>query len=319
MEDLAVREAGAAGVACVQSLDNLIGLLSTQTRRQPYSGSTSDTFSSADYAAVANIAVTKFKKFISLLDRTSTGHARFRRGPVSNPPVTPLKKPTLPSDMAPAVAPAVAVAMEMVYSAPAVQQRMATIPLVKSGSFDGKDVCAATINFAGAASPATSFLSSLTGNTEGVQPSMLSGFQITNLSQVSSAGQPNMSSSSFKRKCNSMEDSHTKCTGSSGRCHCSKKRKSRMKRVVRVPAISLKMADIPPDDYSWRKYGQKPIKGSPYPRGYYKCSSLRGCPARKHVERALDDPTMLLVTYESEHNHSLKAKDSMATIIFESS
>ncbi|KAJ0776449.1 putative transcription factor WRKY family [Helianthus annuus] len=54
-------------------------------------------------------------------------------------------------------------------------------------------------------------------------------------------------------------------------------------------------------------------------RGYYKCSSLKGCPARKHIERALDDPSMLIVTYESEHNHSLKAKDSSTTIIFESS
>ena len=36
--------------------------------------------------------------------------------------------------------------------------------------------------------------------------------------------------------------------------------------MVRVAAISLKLADIPTDEYSWRKYGQKPIKGSPHPR-----------------------------------------------------
>jgi hypothetical protein len=35
-----------------------------------------------------------------------------------------------------------------------------------------------------------------------------------------------------------------------------------------------------------------------------KCSSRRGCPARKHVERSLEDLSMLVLAYKGEHNHS---------------
>ncbi|GAU26054.1 hypothetical protein TSUD_225160 [Trifolium subterraneum] len=53
-------------------------------------------------------------------------------------------------------------------------------------------------------------------------------------------------------------------------------------------------------------------------KGYYKCSSVKGCPAQKHVERALDDSSMLVVTYEGEHNHSLSMTEAN-NLILESS
>nr|QIN97380.1 WRKY43 transcription factor [Isatis tinctoria] len=55
--------------------------------------------------------------------------------------------------------------------------------------------------------------------------------------------------------------------------------------------------------WAWRKYGHKPIKGSPYPRNYYRCSSSKGCLARKQVERSNLDPNIFIVTYTGEHTH----------------
>ncbi|GLU00702.1 hypothetical protein SLE2022_180500 [Rubroshorea leprosula] len=78
----------------------------------------------------------------------------------------------------------------------------------------------------------------------------------------------------------------------------SKRRKNQLKRVCQVPAEGLSS-----DMWAWRKYGQKPIKGSPYPRGYYRCSSSKGCLARKQVERNRSNPAMFIVTYTAEHNH----------------
>ncbi|KAG9445497.1 hypothetical protein H6P81_011625 [Aristolochia fimbriata] len=81
----------------------------------------------------------------------------------------------------------------------------------------------------------------------------------------------------------------------------SKRRKNQQKRVVcQVPAEGLSS-----DLWAWRKYGQKPIKGSPYPRGYYRCSSSKGCLARKQLERSRTDPSMFVITYTAEHNHPL--------------
>ncbi|MED6195128.1 WRKY Transcription Factor [Stylosanthes scabra] len=78
----------------------------------------------------------------------------------------------------------------------------------------------------------------------------------------------------------------------------SKRRKNQVKKVCQVSAENLSS-----DIWAWRKYGQKPIKGSPYPRGYYRCSSSKGCLARKQVERNRSDPTMFIVTFTGEHNH----------------
>ncbi|KAK4273286.1 hypothetical protein QN277_021716 [Acacia crassicarpa] len=79
------------------------------------------------------------------------------------------------------------------------------------------------------------------------------------------------------------------------------------KTVVRVKVgenvSKLKNEGLPSDSWSWRKYGQKPIKGSPYPRGYYKCSTSKGCSAKKQIERCRTEASMLIVTYTSSHNH----------------
>ncbi|KAL2613806.1 hypothetical protein R1flu_025498 [Riccia fluitans] len=85
-----------------------------------------------------------------------------------------------------------------------------------------------------------------------------------------------------------------------------KRRKNQQKRIVCVPVAASSRPTsegMPSDMWAWRKYGQKPIKGSPFPRGYYRCSSSKGCSARKQVERSRTDPSMLIITYTAEHNH----------------
>ncbi len=61
------------------------------------------------------------------------------------------------------------------------------------------------------------------------------------------------------------------------------------------------------------RYGQKTVKGNPNPRSYYKCTHPN-CPVRKHVERSVQDPNKVLVTYEGKHSHPAPAASSRAPV-----
>lgn len=308
-EQMAIQEAASAGL---KSMERLIRIMSQRSHHtQPQF--TSNSNHQLDCRELTDFTVSKFKKVVPVLNRT--GHARFRRGPScpssSSTSATSQSQIQTLATAAPPQAPA-----SFAQSQPQPQTLTLdfTKPNLMNPSPKGSQVVLPsqftkeTFSISPPMSSTnSSFMSSITADgsvSNGKQGSSL--FLSPAPAPASSAGKPPLSNSSYRKRCHEHDNSDNvsgKLSGS-GRCHCHKKRKSRVKKVIRVPAISPKVADIPPDEYSWRKYGQKPIKGSPYPRGYYKCSSVRGCPARKHVERATDDPAMLIVTYEGEHRHS---------------
>ncbi|KAJ4880607.1 putative WRKY transcription factor 11 [Raphanus sativus] len=302
-DQAAIEEAASQGL---QSMDHLIRVLSNRSDKHN---------NNLDCSEITDYTVSKFKTVISLLNRT--GHARFRRGPVQSTPspqkqqqsqivkIAQTEAPIVSQPTRPAAVAVTTPSRMIVHS----NQPSLTLDFTKPTIFGSKssEIEFSKENFS--VSLSSSCMSS--GITGDGSVSKGSSIFLTSAQQpVTSSGKPPLAGQPYRKRC--LEHEHSLSEGFSGKisgspCPCKKRRKSRMKRTVRVPAISSKIADIPPDEFSWRKYGQKPIKGSPHPRGYYKCSTFRGCPARKHVERALDDSTMLIVTYEGEHRHNQSA------------
>lgn len=268
-EEMAIQEAASAGL---KSMDDFIRAVSKKNQQM-------------DCREITDSTVSKFRTVISMLNRT--GHARFRRATVQ-PELTQASSPPQTLEL---------------FSG-------SLEPAAKIGGFvmdTGEVMGKEWFSLSTSCNSSSTLLSSITGEGSvsngkgggGSVPATLldSSTLAVRVGELPVPG----------KRCREHKHNHSGKTSGPSFCHC-KKKKSRAKTTIRVPAVSSKIADIPADEYSWRKYGQKPIKNSPYPRGYYRCSTARGCPAKKHVERANDDPKMLLVTYSGEHLHAAQEK-----------
>ncbi|XP_062111328.1 probable WRKY transcription factor 57 [Humulus lupulus] len=122
------------------------------------------------------------------------------------------------------------------------------------------------------------------------------------IGSTTTSNNPSVSSSSS-------EDPTEKSTGSGGKPppdqipnNKVKKKGQKRMRQPRFAFMTKSEVDHLEDGYRWRKYGQKAVKNSPFPRSYYRCTNSK-CTVKKRVERSSEDPTIVITTYEGQHCH----------------
>ncbi|XP_022757846.1 probable WRKY transcription factor 23 [Durio zibethinus] len=81
-----------------------------------------------------------------------------------------------------------------------------------------------------------------------------------------------------------------------------KKTTQKRQREPRFAFMTKSEVDHLEDGYRWRKYGQKAVKNSAFPRSYYRCTTA-SCNVKKRVERSFSDPSIVVTTYEGQHTH----------------
>ncbi|KAJ4957935.1 hypothetical protein NE237_025046 [Protea cynaroides] len=115
-----------------------------------------------------------------------------------------------------------------------------------------------------------------------------------------------------KRKAESIDNNNNDVNqGNSQNCSsdddsCNKRIKEDIKTKISRVYVQTKASDtslVVKDGYQWRKYGQKVTRDNPSPRAYFKCSFAPSCPVKKKVQRSAEDRSILVATYEGEHNH----------------
>jgi len=82
-------------------------------------------------------------------------------------------------------------------------------------------------------------------------------------------------------------------------------------RDQKAPTSTLRTAE---DGYTWRKYGQKQVKGSEYPRSYYKCTHPN-CEVKKKVEHS-HDGQIIQIIYKGTHSHPKRQPSLKSTSTF---
>ncbi|PIA63007.1 hypothetical protein AQUCO_00200789v1 [Aquilegia coerulea] len=136
-------------------------------------------------------------------------------------------------------------------------------------------------------------------STSSTTPTVIATTTTVEKSGDASTSNPSVSSSSS-------DELPEKSTGSDGKPpeKPSKGRKKGQKRIRQQRFAFMTKSDVDhlEDGYRWRKYGQKAVKNSPYPRSYYRCTNSK-CTVKKRVERSCEDPTIVITTYEGQHCH----------------